>query len=116
MLPAELRRAARFVGDDTCWPLEWAADAVEKLAEADQIILGVEAWQLRPEEQPLVYEFSTYKAEDYAESLEGLVRACKDRALEFISRIPPEPHMYIEVLWVDWTELHSLRGKARGGS
>lgn len=70
------------------------------MAEKNQVILGVEAWDLTNLQEPRVLDFTGYRAEDDLSTPQIMVDKYKQMAVDFINT-EPFPNLCFQIEWVD---------------
>ena len=103
-LPEHLRATAITDGGDFAWPLDRAGEAIQALAEAGAVVLGVEAWSVDAEGVPAVVGWSSYDLGDYEADWAEAVARSKVEAEEGLATVfhtaGEEDVNYVGVDWV----------------
>ena len=103
VLPEHLRAVAKTDGTDFAWPLDRAAEAIEALAGAGAVVLGVEAWILDYEGVAAVVGWSSYDVSDRSSDWPGAVARAKAEAQTLLAGIlETAAAEQINYVGIDW--------------
>ncbi len=88
ILSERLRDAAMVAGGDLGWPLEFAEEVIDALADAGAVVTGVEAWSVDAEGVPASVGWSSYDlGDDYASTWETSVATARVEAKQVLAGV-----------------------------
>jgi hypothetical protein len=88
ILPDHLREAAMAAGGDYGWPLDLAAAVIDCLADAEAVVIGVEAWSVDAEGVPASVGWSSYDlGDDYASDWQASVATARVEAKQVLAGV-----------------------------
>jgi hypothetical protein len=104
ILPERLREAAMVAGGDFGWPLECAEEVIDALADANAVVIGVEAWSVDAEGVPASVGWSSYDlGDDYADDWDASVASARVEAKEVLAGVlETAAEDEVNYIGVDW--------------
>jgi hypothetical protein len=103
ILPEHLRSVVMVAGGDFGWPLEVAGEVIDTLADADAVVLGVEAWSVDSEGVPASVGWSSYDLDDYTSDWKASVSIARTEAKQVLAGVlETAAEDEVNYIGIDW--------------